>query len=147
MESIRDYAKLLTHRAFDILDKVARIVNIYFGIGNRKSSFWKIFAEKQSQGETHEIRFIARKTICDTKNYSLYALADLCIDYFEDAKVDFKTIDKRRNRITHDYLNVKPYLEEEDSKETVIGLDELGQQTKSVFASCKICCFVCCQFY
>lgn len=124
-------------RAFDVLDKVARIVNTYFGIGKRESTFWNIFAEKQSQGETHEIRFIARKAICDTQNFSMYALADLCIDYFEDAKVDFKTIDMRRNRITHDYLNVKLYKAKDDNKDTVIGLDELEQQTKDVLRLAK----------
>lgn len=124
-------------RAFDILDKVARIVNIYFKIGNDRSTFWKIFAEQQSQGETHEIRFIARKTICDTKNPSMYALADLCIDYFENANVDLKTIDVRRNRITHDYLNVKLYAAKDDSKESVIELRELSQQTKDVLLLAK----------
>lgn len=124
-------------RAFDVLDKVARIVNTYFGIGKRESTFWNIFAEKQSQGESHEIRFIARKAICDTQNPSMYALADLCIDYFEDAKVDFKTIDSRRNRITHDYLNVKLYVGKDDNKNIVIGLDELRRQTKDVLRLAK----------
>ena len=124
-------------RAFDVLDKVARIVNIYFGIGKRESTFWNIFAEKQSQGETHEIRFIARQPICDTQNPSMFALSDLCIDYFENAKVDLKTIDTRRNRITHDYLNVKLYVAKNDSKETVIGLDELERQTKEVLLLAK----------
>ncbi len=124
-------------RAFDILDKVARIVNTYFGIGKRENTFWGIFAEKQSQGQTHEIRFIARQAICDTQNPSMFALSDLCIDYFENAKVDLKTIDTRRNRITHDYLNVKLYLAKDDSKETVIGLDELEQQTKDVLLLAK----------
>lgn len=124
-------------RAFDVLDKVARIVNTYFGIGKRESTFWNIFAEKQSQGETHEIRFIARKTVCDTQNPSMYALADLCIDYFENAKVDLKTIDSRRNRITHDYLNVKLYPAKDDNKDNVIGLDELRHQTKDVLRLAK----------
>jgi tetratricopeptide (TPR) repeat protein len=124
-------------RAFDVLDKVARIVNIYFGIGKRESTFWNIFAEKQSQGESHEIRFIARKAICETRNPSVLALADLCIDYFEDPKVDLKTLDSRRNRITHDYLNVKLYVAKDDSKDAVIGLDELVQQTKDVLILAK----------
>lgn len=123
--------------AFDVLDKVARIINTYFGIGEQRSTFWNIFAEKQSQGETHEIRFIARKTICDTHNPSMYALADLCIDYFENAKVDLKTIDLRRNRITHDYLNVKLYTAKDDNKESVISLDGLKQQTKDVLRLAK----------
>lgn len=124
-------------RAFDVLDKVARIVNTYFEIGKRESTFWNIFAEKQSQGEAHEIRFAARKSICDTQNPSMFALSDLCIDYFENAKVDLKTIDTRRNRITHDYLNVKLYVAKDDSKETVIGLDELERQTKDVLLLAK----------
>lgn len=124
-------------RAFDVLDKIARIVNTYFGIGKRENSFWHTFAEKQSQGEMHEIRFIARKSVCNTQNISIYALADLCIDYFEDARVNLKTIDIRRNRITHDYLNVKFYIDEEDNKETVIRPDELGQQTKDVLRLAK----------
>ncbi len=129
--------KTVYSRAFDVLDKVARIVNTYFGVGKRESSFWNIFAEKQSQGEAHEIRFIARESVCDTKNPSMFALSDLCIDYFENAKVDLKTIDIRRNRITHDYLNVKLYLSKDDSNETVIGLDELERQTKDVLLLAK----------
>ena len=124
-------------RAFDVLDKVARIANIYFGIGERKSTFWNIFAEKQSQGENHEIRFIARQAVCNMNNPSMFALSDLCIDYFENAKVDLKTIDTRRNRITHDYLNVKLYVAHDDSKENVIGLEELESQTKDVLLLAK----------
>lgn len=124
-------------RAFDILDKVARIINTYFGIGKRESTFWNIFAEKQSQGEIHEIRFIARQTICDTQNPSLFALSDLCIDYFENAKVDLKTIDTRRNRITHNYLNVKLCVTKDDNKETVMELDELERQTIDVLLLAK----------
>ncbi|MDH5552777.1 MAG: LA2681 family HEPN domain-containing protein [Nitrosomonas sp.] len=126
-------------RAFDVLDKVARIINVYFGIGKREASFWSIFAEKQSLGQEKEIRFTARKSITDTKNYSLYALADLCIDYFESEHVGFKTIDFRRNKITHDYLNVKLH---ESSKEIegelgFIQIDELYAQTKRVLILAK----------
>lgn len=124
-------------RAFDVLDKVARIVNTYFGIGNEKMPFWNIFAEKQSLGSSHEIHFAARQAISDTKNPSMYALADLCIDYFENANVDFKTIDSRRNRITHDYLNVRLYTSEEENNENIIRLDELRQQTKDVLHLAK----------
>ena len=124
-------------RAFDVLDKVARIINTYFGIGKRHSAFWNIFATKQSRGKAQEIRFIAREEICDTQNLGLYALADLCIDYFEDAKVDLKTIDLRRNRITHDYLNVKLHVSKNDVQETCISLDELGRQTRDVLSLAK----------
>ncbi len=124
-------------RAFDVLDKVARIVNTYFGIGKRESTFWNIFVEKQSRGEAHEIRFAARQTICDTQNASMFALSDLCIDYFENAKVDLKTIDTRRNRITHDYLTVNMNTVDFDSKEFVISFSELKQQTKDVLLLIK----------
>lgn len=124
-------------RAFDVLDKVARIVNIYFKIGNEKSPFWNIFAEKQSLGELHEVRFAARKAISDTHNPSMFALADLCIDYFENANVDLKTIDSRRNRITHDYLNIKLYAAPEDGRENVVSLNELRRQTKDVLRLAK----------
>lgn len=124
-------------RAFDVLDKVARIVNTYFKIGKRDDTFWKIFAEKQSQGEAHEIRFAARQIICDTQNSSMFALSDLCVDYFENARVDLKTIDTRRNRITHDYLNIKLFVMKDESKEGVISLDELEGQTKDVLLLAK----------
>lgn len=124
-------------RAFDVLDKVARIVNTYFGIGKRESTFWNIFAEKQSLGESHEVRFLARKAICDTHNPSMYALADLCIDYFENANVELRTIDSRRNRITHDYLNVKLYTSKGNNEDGVIGFDELTRQTKDVLRLAK----------
>jgi len=124
-------------RAFDVLDKVARIVNVYFSIGKRESPFWTIFAEKQSLGQEHTIRFVARQAICETENYGLYALADLCIDYFESEHVDFKTMDTRRNRITHDYLNVKLSVLEEENAISTIGLDELQAQTKKVLHLAK----------
>ncbi len=124
-------------RAFDVLDKVARIVNIYFGIGKREMPFWNIFAERQSLGETHEIRFVARRAICETHNSSIYALADLCIDYFEETKVDLKTIDARRNRITHDYLNVKLEMAKDDIQDNVVRLNELEKQTQEVLSLAK----------
>jgi len=125
-------------RAFDVLDKTARITNVYFNIGNRNDSFWRIFAEKQSLGETHTIRYAARPAICKEDNYGLYALADLCIDYFESEHVDLKIIDARRNRITHDYLSVKLYeLEEEQGESGTIELDDLHNQTKNVLYLAK----------
>jgi tetratricopeptide (TPR) repeat protein len=124
-------------RAFDVLDKIARIVNVYFNIGNERWSFWQTFAERQSRGEQHILRFVARPEIINTENYSLYALADLCIDYFESEHVDFNTIDNRRNRITHNYLTVKLYSETEKDNDDIIGLDELQQQTKRVLHLAK----------
>lgn len=125
-------------RAFDILDKVARIVNCYFKIGQRRDAFWEVFAEKQSRGETHELRYIARPAIAKTHNFSLYALADLCIDYFESEHVDFKTIDRRRNLITHDYLAV---LRDQnigaDRNDNEIDREQLRQQTLSVLTLAK----------
>jgi tetratricopeptide (TPR) repeat protein len=47
-------------RAFDVLDKVARIINVYFKIGKTRDYFWDVLVEKQSRGQTHEIRFVAR---------------------------------------------------------------------------------------
>lgn len=123
-------------RAFDILDKVARIVNVYFGVGKRELPFWTLFAEKQSLGQEQIIRFKTRDSIVETGNYSLYALADLCIDYFESEHVDLKTIDRRRNKITHDYLAVKLYALE-DENDSVISLDELQTQTNKVLHLAK----------
>lgn len=123
-------------RAFDILDKVARIINVYFGIGKRKDSFWTIFAEKQSHGEEHTAWFAARPAIAATKNLFLFALADICIDYFERQQVDLTTIDARRNKITHDYLTVQLYHIQDDGDEAV-GLKDLSSQTLDVLQLAK----------
>lgn len=124
-------------RAFDILDKVARVVNVYFKIGNKMDSFWNTFVEKQSLGKEHEIKFITKKSICETMNSSLFALSDLCIEYFENEKTEFKTIDIQRNKITHDYLNVKLFSTIDKNNRTVINLDDLYQQTKDVLVLAK----------
>ncbi|MGA7194131.1 MAG: LA2681 family HEPN domain-containing protein [Anaerolineales bacterium] len=123
-------------RGFDVLDKVAKIANVYFGLGKRNDYFWHIFAEKQSKGETHEIRCVARPAVISTKNYSLYALSDLCIDYFESEQVDLKTIDSRRNMMTHDYLLVKRYSKNFIGK-NYISSSELYLQTISVLRLAK----------
>lgn len=126
-------------RAFDVLDKVARIVNIYFRTGNPRDSFWNIFVEKQSHYESgvHLPFYAARQSICEKNNPSMYALADLCIDYFENEKVDLKTIDNRRNKITHDYLDVKLYTSKKDENENTIDLDGFKRQTKDVLLLAK----------
>ena len=124
-------------RSFDILDKVARIVNYYFNIGNVRDSFWDVFAERQSRGENHEMRFVARPSIISTKNYSLYGLSDLCIDYFESEHVDFKSIDTRRNLLTHDYLVVTNDSSEIKLTENSITKEELYRQTLSVLHLAK----------
>jgi tetratricopeptide (TPR) repeat protein len=124
-------------RAFDILDKVARIINIYFRIGKEKDSFWRTFVEKQSLGEEHEIRFVATKPICNVMNSSLFALSDLCIEYFEKENTEFKTIDIRRNKITHEYLNVKLFSINEENDEGIIELRDLYKQTKDVLILAK----------
>ena len=130
------FCKVSYSRAFDVLDKVARLINIYFNIGKRNDSFWNLFAVKQSQGQQQVIRFIARPEICQINNFSLFALSDLCIDYFESEHIDLKTIDYRRNMITHDYLNVKLYVSKNDN-DSVIELDELSRQTKDVLLLAK----------
>jgi len=123
-------------RAFDILDKVARIINVYFNIGKRKDYFWKLFAEKQSHGEKHAEWFVARPAIAASGNYSLYALSDICIDYFEREQVDLSTIDTRRNKIVHDYLAVRLFHSENDNVEAV-DLDDFARQTKDVLILAK----------
>lgn len=123
-------------RAFDVLDKVARIINVYFGIGKRKDSFWNVLAVRQSRGQTREIRFIARPQVVSTNNYGLYALADLCIDYFESHHVDFKTIDEVRNWITHDFLSILPDGEVANSPMEV-PYSEFRQQTIDVLRLAK----------
>ncbi len=126
-------------RAFDVLDKVARIINVYFGLGRREAAFWSILATKQSLGEEQVIRFIARPEVGNMDNFGLYALADLCIDYFESEQVDLKTIDARRNRITHDYLDVRLNLLPDHLREDAgnIALDDLTAETGRVLLLAK----------
>jgi tetratricopeptide (TPR) repeat protein len=124
-------------RAFDILDKVARIINVYFNIGKRKDYFWTLFAEKQSRGEEHTEWFAARPAISASGNYSLFALADICIDYFEREQVDLSTIDTRRNKIAHDYLAVRLFHSKNENDEAV-GLDDFARQTKDVLILAKL---------
>ena len=59
--------------------------------------------------------------------------------YFESEYVDFKTIDSRRNRITHDYLNVKLHAssEELNKDSNIVEIDELYAQTLSVLILAK----------
>ena len=123
-------------RAFDILDKVARIINVYFGIGNRRDSFWTLFAAKHSEGEEHAEWFAARPAIANSGNYGLFALADICIDYFEQEHVDLTTIDAHRNRITHDYLAVRLFHSKKGTDE-VVDLDEFAQETLKVLQLAK----------
>lgn len=124
-------------RAFDILDKVARIINVYFDIGKRRDYFWPLFAEKQSHGDEHVEWFAARPVIAASKNYSLFALADICIDYFEREQVDLTTIDARRNKITHDYLAVRLFHLKNETDEAV-DLDDFSQQTRNVLRLAKL---------
>jgi len=123
-------------RAFDILDKVARIINVYFDLGNRKSSFWKIFTEKKSFGEEHKVFFAARSEIGPFNNPSLIALSDICIDYFDHEQVDFSTIDNRRNMITHDYLAISLF-DVENINENFINNEKFSEETLEVLQLAK----------
>ena len=123
-------------RAFDVLDKVARIVNLYFKIGKTRDYFWNVLAEKQSWGPEHQIRFGVKPNVIATHNYSLYALADLCIDYFESEHVEFKSMDARRNRITHDYLAVIESATNVESESSVT-VSELYRQTLATLKLAK----------
>jgi tetratricopeptide (TPR) repeat protein len=123
-------------RAFDILDKVGRIINVYFEIGERKVEFWDLLAEKQSLGEKHTLRFGVRPAVAKTGNYGLFALADVCIDYFEREHVDLKTIDIRRNKITHDYLTMRLFTADTES-DSVVNLDSFAEQTENVLRLAK----------
>jgi len=116
-------------RAFDILDKVARIINVYFGFGKRQESFWRVLVTKQSHGQAHIIKWMLQSAIAETRNFSLYALGDLSIDYFESEHADFKTIDLRRNYLTHDYLTIRSDGEAENSDKRVISENALREET------------------
>jgi len=124
-------------RAFDVLDKVAKIANVYFGIGRRRDYFWYVFTTKQSRGQEQEIRYVAPKEIIDLGNYSLYALSDLCIDYFESQNVNLQSIDYRRNLISHDFLFVIRDKSQEDPKSNEISIDLLYSQTLEVLQLAK----------
>jgi tetratricopeptide (TPR) repeat protein len=123
-------------RAFNILDKVARIINVYFKIGNRRDSFWNLFVEKQSHGKEEKIFFAVHPTIQNFENPSLYALSDICIDYFERHQVDLSSIDNRRNQITHDYLQIKDSISTDEDKQT-ISMGELYNETLEVLHIAK----------
>lgn len=123
-------------RAFDILDKVARIVNIYFKFGSRRDSIWSLFVERQSHGEEHEEWYAMRSDIAKEDNFGLFSLADICIDYFEQEHVDLSTIDSRRNRITHDYLRIRINSEKEDPIEAV-DIKNFIEQTRQVLYLAK----------
>jgi tetratricopeptide (TPR) repeat protein len=116
-------------QAFDVLDKVARLINVYFSIGHRRNSFWRVFVTRQSRGPEHEIRWIARPEVVDTHNFSLYALSDLAIDYFQAEFSDLSAIDERRNRMTHDYLLVLPTQGNGESAEGAISIGDLSNET------------------
>ena len=60
-------------RVFEVLDKVARIINIYFGIGKNEDSFWNVLVARQSIGKEHQIRSAVRPEVIPYHNYSLYA--------------------------------------------------------------------------
>ena len=124
-------------RAFDILDKVARIINKYYEVGNERVSFWNTLTVKHSRGEEKEINYLARDSVIETNNYCLYALSDLCIDYFEDDKKRLQSIDNRRNLITHEYLNVKMFSSEDQGS---VSQQDLYLQTKEVlqFVKCVV---------
>jgi len=124
-------------RAFDVLDKVARVINIYFGIGRREDSFWNVLAARQSRGQERQIRFAVRPQVISFNNYSLYALADICLDYFESENVDLKTIDSMRNRITHDYLTILSECNAPNNIKTAISRAEMKDKTLSVLLLAK----------
>jgi len=124
-------------RAFDVLDKVARIINIYFGIGKREGSFWNVLVARQSRGQEHQMRFAVRPQVVSFHNYSLYALADICIDYSESEHVDLKEIDFIRNRITHDYLAIISECDCQTNNKTAISHLELKDKMLSVLRLAK----------
>lgn len=124
-------------RAFDVLDKVARIVNVYFGIGKRRGSFWEVFVQKHSAGESKLKSSVARPEVVNLDNAGLYALADLCIDYFESERTDFKKIDERRNLLTHDHLVVEDNHGINSNREKTISEEELFEQTEKVLLLAK----------
>jgi tetratricopeptide (TPR) repeat protein len=123
-------------RAFDILDKVARIANQYFHIGGRKDTFWNIYSEKCSIGKEHVITYMARPAVCQKNNLGLFALADICINHFESEESDYKIIDERRNRITHDYLVI---LKKRGNEQLIekLTLKELQKETLKVLLLAK----------
>ena len=123
-------------RAFDILDKVAKIILVYFGIGRRIDDFWNILVEKQSIGEKHVLRYGVRPMIAHAGNLSLYALADICIDFFEGEQIDLKNIDIRRNKITHDYLSICDFPHKIENVESIT-TDELSRSMLNILRLAK----------
>lgn len=124
-------------RSFEVLDKVARIVNLYFDYGNERSSFWDTLATKESQGQKQEKRFIIRPELAKYNNYGLFALADICIDYHEMQNPNLKWFDIRRNLITHHFLSVSfdEFVNKDNERE--IGIHELKKRTLTLLRFTK----------
>ena len=116
-------------QAFDVLDKVARLLNVYFKIGSRRDSFWRILVSRESRGQEHVLRWVARPHVAETLNFPLYALADIAIDFYEAEQTDLSLIDTRRNRMTHDYLLVLPSNQVAHVDQSSISLPQLTQET------------------
>ncbi|MBN2365980.1 MAG: tetratricopeptide repeat protein [Calditrichaeota bacterium] len=115
-------------RAFDILDKIGVLLHVYYGIGNRKDSFWYLLVRKESRGEEHIIGSSIRTEILATNNVGLFALADICMDYFEKENTNLSDIDTRRNKVTHDSLPIRQFGKK-DNQNTSMVLDDFTKET------------------
>ena len=78
-----------------------------------------------------------RPQVASFHNYSLYALSDICIDYFESEHVDFKTIDSMRNKIVHDHLTILSEYNAQNHSKVAISHSEMKDKTLSVLLLAK----------
>jgi hypothetical protein len=56
---------------------------------------------------------------------------------FESERVDLKTFDARRNKVTHDYLTVELNMVDKELESSTVDLDDLQKQTRDVLRLAK----------
>jgi tetratricopeptide (TPR) repeat protein len=85
--------------AYNILDKIARFINEYYGLGIKDDIYFnKIWQYKTSKGD-----YKIKSKIFNSKNISLYSLYDIFLDFNSGY---YKKIKDIRNALTHERLVV-----------------------------------------
>jgi len=112
--------------AYNVLDKIARFINEYYGLGIKGDiSFNKIWHYKVSKGD-----YKIRSKVFNSKNISLYSLYDIFLDFKSGY---YEKIREIRNALTHERLVIydSSILTKWDNKNNKynIGYDTMLSQT------------------
>ncbi len=122
--------------AYNILDKIARFINEYYGLGIPENENIYITTKKLWRDKISNNNWQIKNKIKDSKNPSLYALYDIALDLDPNSGY-YTNLRKMRNKLMHEKLVIHDHRWDGEEDDYNIKFEKMLLRTTRLFKIVK----------